>query len=142
MILLDVNVLVYAHREDTPNHKAYRQWLEGRLTSDEPCGMSELVLSGCLRIITHPRIYSIPTPLSEAWRFVEQIRQHSNVRIVRPGPSHWRIFAGLCKSVEAKGNLIPDAYHAALAIESGCEWLTTDRGFARFPNLKWRHPLE
>jgi uncharacterized protein len=141
LILLDVNVLVYVHREDAPDHNAYRQWLEAQLIANEPCGVSELVLSGCLRVITHPRIFSIPTPIPKAWRFIEQIRQHPNMRIVHPGPSHWKIFSELCQSVQAKGNLIPDAYHAALAIESGCEWVTTDRGFARFPKLRWKHPL-
>lgn len=142
MILLDVNVLVYAHREDVLNHRAYRQWLEEKLSDNEPCGMSELILSGCLRVITHPKVFSIPTPLSDAWRFIEQIRCHSNVRINHPGPSHWKIFSELCHTVQAKGNLVPDAYHAALAIESGCEWVTTDRGFARFPKLRWKHPLD
>lgn len=142
MILLDVNILVYAHREDAPDHPAYREWLEVRLNSLEPCGLSNLVLAGCLRIITHPKIFTPPTPLTEAFLFVEQLRSHSSVRIVNPGAAHWRIFTQLCQKVQAKGNSIADAYHAALAIESGCEWVTTDRGFARFPGLRWRHPLE
>ena len=141
MILLDVNILVYAHREDATNHNAFREWFEAQLISSEPCGISELVLSGCLRVITHPKVFAIPTPLSEAFRFVEQVRNHANVRIINPGPAHWRIFTDLCKSTGAKGNLIPDAYHAALAIESGCEWITSDHGFARFPKLRWRDPM-
>jgi hypothetical protein len=58
-----------------------------------------------------------------------------------PGERHWDIFQRLCREVNAKGNLIPDAYLAALAIESGSEWITTDRDYARFPGLRWRHPL-
>jgi uncharacterized protein len=142
MILLDVNVLVYAHREDAVNHQAYRDWLKARLDSSEPCGLSDLALSGCLRVITHPKVFMPPTPLGNALRYVNQLRYHPNVRLVSPGNTHWKIFTNLCQSIEAKGNLIPDAYHAALAIESGCEWITTDRGFARFPRLRWRHPLE
>lgn len=142
MILFDVNILVYAHRADAPNHADYKQWLENRLGSPESCGVSDLVLSGCLRVITHPKVFLIPTPVDQAFRFVEQIRSHPNVRIMSPGPAHWSIFSDLCKSINARGNFVPDAYHAALAIETGCEWATTDRGFARFPKLKLRHPLD
>lgn len=61
---------------------------------------------------------------------------------INPGPRHWGIFERLCEATRAKGNLIADAYLAALAIESGSEWVTTDRDYSRFPGLKWRHPLE
>ena len=60
---------------------------------------------------------------------------------VVPGERHWAIFSRLCREAGARGNLIPDAWFAALAIESGCEWITTDRDYARFPGLRWRHPL-
>lgn len=59
-----------------------------------------------------------------------------------PGERHWEIFTRLCRSARARGNLVPDAYLAALAIESGTEWITTDRDYARFPGLRWRHPLD
>lgn len=140
MILLDVNILVYAHREDVPDHAKYRDWLERKLHSSEPCGLSDLVLSGCLRIITHPKIFIPPTPLNLALQYVRQLREHPNVSMVTPGMMHWKIFTELCEAANAKGNLVPDAYHAALAIESGCEWITTDRDFARFPALKWATP--
>jgi len=61
--------------------------------------------------------------------------------VVSPGERHWDIFTRLCKLADAKGNLVSDPFHAALAIESGAEWITTDRDFARFPGLLWRHPL-
>jgi len=61
---------------------------------------------------------------------------------VQPGGRHWDIFTRLCRNVSARGNLVPDAYLAALAIESGSELITTDRDFSRFPSLRWRHPLE
>lgn len=141
MILLDVNVLVYAHREDAPGHRAYRHWLETALEGSQPCGVSELVLAGCLRIITHPKVFTPPTPLEQALGFVRQIREHGNVHIVAPGSRHWNIFVDLCRQGKAKGNTIPDAYHAALAVEAGCEWITADAGFGRFPGLRWRHPF-
>jgi predicted nucleic acid-binding protein len=59
-------------------------------------------------------------------------------QIIEPGPRHWSIFTGLCRSANAYGNLVPDAWLAALAIESGCEWITNDRDYARFKGLRWR----
>jgi len=81
-------------------------------------------------------------PTAKALEFANVLRSQPNVVVVSPGERHWEIFADLCVRAGAKANLIPDAYHAALAIESGSEWITTDRGFARFPGLRWRHPLE
>jgi toxin-antitoxin system PIN domain toxin len=142
MILADVNVLVYAHREDAQDHRAYRSWLESTVNSDHPFGICGLVLSGFLRLVTHPRIFKTPTPLNEAVSFVEQLRAQPNAVFLEPGVRHWDIFIRLCEEVEARGNLVPDAYFAALAIESGTEWITTDRDFSRFPGLNWRHPLK
>jgi len=141
MILLDVNVLVYAHRADAPNHGAYRQWLEAVINSDQAYGMSDLVLSGFLRIVTHPRIFSPPSSMAEASRFVTAVRQQPNCVNIVPGNRHWQIFQSLCREPGIKGNLVPDAYLAALAIESGSEWISTDGDFARFRGLNWRHPL-
>jgi toxin-antitoxin system PIN domain toxin len=141
MQLVDVSVLVYAYREDAPGHEAYRTWVEGLLDSDRAYGMSDLVLSGFLRVVTHPRVFNPPSPLRHAMGFVEQVRDQPHRVTVAPGPRHWRIFARLCEESGAKGNLVPDAYLAALAIESGSEWITTDRDYARFPGLHWRHPL-
>jgi len=140
--LLDVNILVHAHREDSDRHQKVREWLEVALQEPEGVAVSELVLSGCMRVITHPRVFRQPTPLPLALEFVEAFRALESVRILAPGEKHWRLFADLCRKAEARGNLIPDAYHAALAIETGCEWITMDRGFARFPGLKVRHPLD
>ncbi len=73
--------------------------------------------------------------------FVHELRGRPNRVEVRPGRRHWELFVALCQQVGAKGNLIADAYLAALALESGSEWVTTDRDYARFPGLRWRHPL-
>lgn len=142
MVLIDVNVLVYAHRLDSQNHAVYRHWLEGLAGSDQAFGISELVLSGFIRIVTNPRIFPAPTSIADAFRFVSELRNRPNCVILSPGPRHWDIFKKLCLAVGAKGNLIPDAYLAALAIESGSEWITTDRDYSRFPGLRWRHPLD
>jgi toxin-antitoxin system PIN domain toxin len=103
--------------------------------------MSDLVLAGFLRVVTHPRVFHKPTPLKTALNFMSEIRDRSNCIPISPGPRHWEIFLRLCQAVNARGNLIPDAYFAALAIESGIEWVTTDRDYSRFPGLRWRHPI-
>lgn len=142
MILPDVNVLIYAFREDTPGHQQYRDWLRARVTGQEAFGLSELVLSGVLRVLTHPRVLAPPTPLDRALEFVAALRSQPNAVLLQPGPRHWDIFARLCSAAGAKGNLVADAYHAALAIEHGCEWISTDRDYGRFSGLRWRHPLD
>lgn len=142
MDLLDVNVLVYAHREDAPGHTDYRHWLEELLGGQEAYGSSDIVLSGFLRIVTHGRIFNPPSEPSSAIEFAGQVRNQPNCVRVIPGERHWAIFTRLCQISNAKGNLMPDAYLAALAIESGSEWVTTDRDYSRFPGLRWRHPLD
>jgi hypothetical protein len=141
MILLDVNVLVYAFRADSPRHREYSDWLNDRVRQREAFGLSELVLSGVLRVLTHPRVFNPPTPTDRAIEFVEALRGQPNCVLLSPGARHWQIFRELCEKANAKGNLVADAYLAALAIEHGSEWITTDRDFARFPGLRWRHPL-
>ncbi|MGH7442415.1 MAG: type II toxin-antitoxin system VapC family toxin [bacterium] len=141
MILLDVNVLVYAHRQDAQDHARFKGWLEAVLAAGAPFGVPDLVFSGFLRVVTHPKVFNPPSPLEKAWEFVEALRTHPQCITVGPGPGHWRIFRDLCVSAGAKGNLVPDAFLAALALEQGAEWLTTDRDFSRFVGLKWRHPL-
>lgn len=142
MILPDVNVLVYAHRRDAPRHEEYRGWLEEAVAGPGPFGLSNLVLSGFLRVVTHPRVFADPTPLSDAVAFARALRDRENRVAAEPGPRHWGIFVDLCRQARARGNLVPDAYLAAIAIESGMEWVTTDGDFQRFPGLKKRHPLE
>ncbi|MDN5858068.1 MAG: type II toxin-antitoxin system VapC family toxin [Pseudonocardia sp.] len=141
MILPDVNVLVYAFNDTSPRHVEYAAWLQGVLDADEPVGVSGVVLSGFLRIVTHPRIFDEPATPGDALDFVRAVRDADNAVVVEPGRRHWRIFTSLVESTGAVGNAVPDAWLAALAVESGCEWVTTDRGFARYPGLRLRHPL-
>lgn len=142
MRCVDVNVLVYAHRREAPDHERYREWLDAVRRAREPLGVPALVLSGFLRVVTHPRVFREPTPLPDALAFTEAVRAAPAWFDVQPGPRHWGIFADLCQTAEARGNLIPDAYLAAVVIEHGATWYTADRGFARFAGLRWRHPLE
>jgi uncharacterized protein len=141
MILPDVNVLVYAHREDVANHTRYRDWLQETINAPQSFGMCDVVLSGFLRVVTHPRVFAVPTPMERALEFADAIRTSINCVAVTPGERHWEIFAGLCAATGVRGNLVPDAWFAALAIESGSDWITSDRDYARFAGLRWRHPL-
>lgn len=86
-------------------------------------------------------MFDPPAPTTRAVAFAVALRAQPNAVVIEPGSRHWDIFASLCEVAGAKGNLVPDAYLAALAVESGSEWITTDRDFSRFPDLRWRHPL-
>ncbi len=134
-------MLVHAFHEGATGHVRYRAWLTAAAESVEPMGVSDLVLSGFVRVVTHPRVFSPPAPVDRALAFANALRNQPNAVAVTPGARHWEIFERLCLAVGAKGDLVPDAYLAALAIESGSEWITTDRDFSRFDGLRWRHPL-
>ncbi len=141
MWIADANVLVGAFREDAPDHPALRAFLDAALRSEAVAGLADAVLCGFLRVVTHPRIFTPAAPLAAALEFAGRLRAHDRAVLVAPGPRHWDIFARLCREADARGNLVPDAHLAALAIERGAELVTLDRGFARFPGLRWRDPL-
>jgi toxin-antitoxin system PIN domain toxin len=142
MLLPDVNVLVYAHREDsTVDHSRYAAWLTDLATRREPFALSVLALSAVVRITTNPRIFRRPSNLDEVFAFIEELRARPNARVVGPGPEHLAIFEDLCRRAGATGKLVADAQHAAVAVEHGCTLVTTDSDFDRFPALRWRHPL-
>jgi len=141
MRLPDVNVLVYAFREDSPGHREWRQWLEELVEGPEPFALSDHVLAGFLRVVTHPRVFDPPTPLDAALAFADALRSRPNAVVVTPGPRHWEIFTRLSQESGARGNHLPDAWLAALAIEQGCVFITADRGFARFAGLRWSRPV-
>lgn len=139
MQLPDVNVLIYAHREDAPEHERYAAWLQALTASDEPFALSDVVLSGFLRIVTNPKIFDPATPMDTALAFCQRLVDWPRASLITPSRRHWEVFTSLCRTIN--GRLVADAYIAALAIEHGCELVTTDSDFARFPGLRWRHPL-
>lgn len=141
MLLPDVNVLIYAHRAESPDHERYAQWLRNVAGGAEPFGLSELGGSAFVRIVTNGKIWDEPTPLDDALEFMERLRSRSNARLLTHGGASWDIFASLCRQAKARGKLVADAYHAALALEHGCELVTADGDFARFVGLRHRHPL-
>jgi len=141
MILPDVNVLLYAFRQDADRHTDYRDWIEHIINDEAPFGIAPQTLASLVRISTHPGIYVSPSRLDEAVAFCNAILEVPNCTIVQPRERHWSIFTDLCRQGRVKGNLVQDAWFAALAIESGSEWITTDRDYARFPRLRWREPF-
>jgi uncharacterized protein len=140
LILADVNVLIYAFRPDSPKHRVCKAWLESLVLGGGRYGVSPLALSALIRITTNPRISPKPTPLEEAFAFCGRLLRRSNAEIVAPGDRHWAIFQRLCTEARMRGPDVTDAWHAALAIEHGCTWITYDRDYARFTGLDWREP--
>jgi len=141
LILPDVNVLIYAFRSDSENHQRYKQWLEAAINGPAAYGIAPQVLASVVCICTHPRIFARPSSRTDVFDFCRALLEQPNATVTAPGARHWPIFEALCAKAKASGNLAQDAWFAALAIESGCEWITTDRDYARFPGLSWREPL-
>ena len=141
MILPDVNVLLYAFRGDSENHSRYRGWLQEVVDGVAAYGISPQVLASVVRLSTHPGIFARPSRLEDAFQFCDVVMQQPHCQVIQPGPRHWRIFREVSAASRAQGNLAQDAWFAALAIESGCEWITTDRDYARFDGLQWRAPF-
>lgn len=140
MILPDVNVLIYAFRRDVPQHSVCRPWLDAVVRGDARFGISPLSLSAVVRITTSPRFHPTPGDIDEAFRFCDNLLGQPHCHFVEPGARHWDIFQRLCTETDTRGPRVTDAWYAALAIESGCEWITFDRDYARFPGLKWAAP--
>lgn len=141
MQLADVNVLINAFRPDAVDHDRHRVWLEQLIGGDQRYAMSELVLSSVVRILTDSRIYDQPETIETALAYTEFLKNQPLCVLVYPGPRHWQIFSRLCLEAKVRGGVISDAYLAALAIEHGCEWVSGDKHFARFPGLRWRRPF-
>lgn len=142
MILLDVNLLLYAYHSASKEHAQASAWLEQALTGSDLIGLSWTTILGFLRIATTPRILSTPYELNEAVEIVANWLAHPNMRIVHPTEQHWPILKGLLPKSRVRGSLIMDAHLAALAIEHGATLCTNDRDFARFPGLRVAYPLQ
>src|ERR1700677_1143396 len=123
MQMPDVNVLVYAHREETPAHERYASWLTDLAGGAEPFALSEPVLHGFIRVATNPRIFDPPSTMTQVFRFLDALLERPNCTVIRAGAEHWTIFRQLCEGGKFKGKIVADAVHAAVAIESGCEWV-------------------
>lgn len=142
MILPDVNVLVYAYRREAEDHDAYAAWLTTLVTGTDELALADHCLTGFLRVVTNPRIFTDPAPTAEALTFVDRLRRAHRGRPVTATSATWDVLAGhIAQDRGIRGNLVPDAYLAALALSHGCRLATADRGFARFPGLEFFDPV-
>jgi toxin-antitoxin system PIN domain toxin len=142
VLVADVNLLIDAFRSDTPRHVAVRRWLERAMGAGEPILVPGVVASGFLRVVTNRRVFAEPDDVEDALAFMDALFAASSVRRIEPGPGHWQIFASLCRRAHASGDRVPDAWLAALALEHRATLVTADRGFARYPGLRWRDPAD
>ena len=142
MILPDVNVIVYAYKREEEHHARYADWLNDVAAGSEPLVLVDLVLTGFLRIVTNPRIYADPTPLGEGLAFVAALRNARPSRSVRGTTAAWEQFAAFAQADRMlRGNLVPDAWLAAIAVSIGARVATADSGFSRFDGLDWFDPV-
>jgi uncharacterized protein len=140
MILPDVNVLINAFRPEMVEHSRCRGWLQSVVDGNARFGLSPLSLGAVVRVTTNRRTWSAPSSLDDAFRFCDYLLRQPHCQIVEPGGQHWHIFKNLCAETDTRGPTVTDVWYAALAIEWGCEWITLDRDYARFPGLRWRLP--
>ena len=141
MIVLDANILLYAYDTTSPQHARARRWVERVLSSGTPVGLPWQTAATFLRIVTNPRLPGERFTLEEAARVVDRWVEQPNVRLLGPGDDHWPVLRQMMIDGQARGPLITGAQLAALTIEFGGVLHTTDRGFARFPGLRWTNPL-
>jgi uncharacterized protein len=142
MIVVDANLLLYAHDAGAVHHAAARRWLESVLSGDETVGLSWAVLLAFVRVGTNPRLRKDAPTVEEASAIVAGWLERPSVTLLNPGERHWEILRNLMVKGQARGPLVTDAHLAALAIEHGAVLATTDRDFARFPGLKFFNPIE
>lgn len=142
MILADTNVLVYAFRREAEHHDQYSAWLAELVAGSDELALHDLPLSGFVRIVTNPRIVASPAPTADALSFVDRLLGARRARWLPSGPEPWASMRELATADRAiAGNLVPDAFLAALARAHGCRVATADRGFARFPGVDWFDPI-
>lgn len=141
MILVDVNLLIYAHVINTDHHAVAREWLDAELNSVGRVGLPWQSLIGFVRVVTNPRIFPGPESVEDAWRQVEAWLDVPGVWIPQPADQHRAIIGRLLRENPSAGKLVPDAHLAALAIEHGLTLCSSDGDFARFRGLRWQNPL-
>jgi uncharacterized protein len=141
VILADANLLIYAKVESFPQHDAARAWLEERLNGHARVGLPWPSLLAFVRLVTNPRVFKNPMQTKEAWQQVQEWLGLPKTWIPTPTVRHPEILGRLLTSINATGNLVPDAHLAALSVEHGLVVCSSDSDFARFPDVRWENPL-
>ena len=141
MILVDANMLLYAHDQTAPHHKAAGRWMEDAVTRREELAFAWVTLLAFLRVSTNPRLYARALPMREAVEILDSYLSRSHVFRLDPTVNHWKVLRELCHSAQITSRLVTDAHLAALAIEHGVTLCSSDRDFTRFPGLRLINPL-
>lgn len=142
MILPDVNILVYAFRREAEKHDGYAVWLNEIRIGTEDLALVDPVLTGFVRVVTNPRVFADPAPTLDALSFVDRLRESPAARVLGSTAVAWERLRSLAASDRfVRGNLVPDAWLAALALTTGARVATSDAGFGRFPDLEWFDPV-
>lgn len=141
MILVDANLLIYAHVKSFPQHEQARSWLDARLNGDDPVGLPWPCLLAFLRITTNPKMFERPEPISAAWSQVESWLSAERVWIPSPTARHQEILGRLLSGSKIRGNLVQDVHLAAISIEHGLTLCSTDADFAKFIGVRWINPI-
>ena len=142
MILVDANILLYAEDQQSRLHEPARQWWDAQLSGVSPVCLCWTVINAFIRIGTNPRVFEHPLSLDQSISRVQSWLDQPCARLVQPTTRHWVVFRKMLSEGQAEANLVTDAHLAALASEHGCELISTDTDFSRFPGIKWRNPLK
>lgn len=140
MKVLDVNVVLAAYRDDHPHHATAKNYLDRLFDSGEQFGVPWVVWWGFLRIVSHPKVFEVPSSPSEALMFVDALRAQPGHVPCEPGPAHTTLLGQAITDGDAAANLLPDALLVALAAEHGAQVTSFDRDFARFGSHIWNRP--
>ncbi len=141
MILPDVNLLVYAYNKGAPQHDKAKSWLESVFNGREEVGLAWVALMGFVRLLSHPKVVTVPTRPEILWETVQGWLQLSVCRTIGPGSDHCKTMAKLFRESGAGAQLVTDIHLASLAIEYKAVLYSNDTDFLRFPGLKVKNPL-
>jgi len=141
VILVDANILLYAEDKLSPGHDEARAWWDAQLSGASPVCLCWAVIGAFIRIGTNSRVFEHPLSLDQAISRVQSWLDQPCVRIVHPTERHWTAFRKMLLDGQALANLVADAHLAALALEYGCDLISTDSDFSRLPGIRWRNPL-
>jgi len=141
VIVVDINVLIYAYGSDFSQHSKARAWVESAFSSAEPVRIPWAVVHAFLRLMTKGKILANPLTIAEAVSIVNEWFTSGATSLIDPGPRYWDVLQELLMSSNVRGDLVADAHIAALAIENDAVVCTADRDFDRFPGVRVFNPV-
>jgi toxin-antitoxin system PIN domain toxin len=141
VILVDANLLVYAHVSSLGAHERARSWLDGRIAGTAPVGLPWESLLAFVRLVSNPRVFERPLTVAEAWEQVESWVSCPAVWVPEPTEKHAELLAAFLRAPGLRANHVPDAHLAAIAVGHGLVLCSSDADFARFEGLRWENPL-